>query len=564
MNIIFDIPPKQSKGTYVGVDSEFFGMDENLLHLPLSGTFASLQIALPNEDVYVITDTEKIAPTLEAIKDTMWVLQKSQFDFAHLRRYANIPDRELLWDTLYCDKLIWNGYFEQFSFSLSDMVRRYFSVHLDKTVREQFATATVLTEEQIQYAAEDALWVLRVGQKQASLLPKDQYELIWQDIDLPATWAFLASKPFRLDRDQWEALATENERLKTEGDALLPFNPRSKQQVIKYWQDNGYRIENSAEDTLEAWIEANPTAKIVEDAKLALRVKKASTYANKYGMGFIEKYLFQEGDLYFIKPDYFTIGAETGRTSATDPPLQGIPSRETLAFRKCFVARPGHKLVIADYSSQEPRIAAYVSGDREFINVVNSGEDIYLKAGENFFSDPDENLANRPRTKDTVLANFYGQTYQGLARKWGIDDESAREFSEAIMAPYPKLARYFAIISKRKDFVSTVAGRKIWLNPYNFQCPNNARNAPIQGTAADMVKRAIAVMYRDWDKRWGEWALVECVHDEVGFDVLEEHAQEVEKFVRRKMIETGNEMCEGVLFDVDTHIVDDWASAKEK
>lgn len=576
MKILREIPPKQTSGTVVGVDTEFFGMDKNLMHLAITGVFASLQIALPDETVYVITDEKDIAPALKAIDKCMWVLMKGQFDLTHLRRYANIPDRELLIDIMYFDKILWGGYFEQFSFSLSDMVRRYFSVYLDKGIREQFVEdfqiegEFTLTEEQIQYAAGDALWTLRVGMKQMELLPKDQYENIWQDIDLPATYAFMASKPFRLDREAWEMLARKNEELKEGGDSLLPFNPRSKDQVIKYWRENGYSIPDSQETTIEAWVEENPDASIIEHAKLALEVKKASTYATKYGMGFIEKYLFQENDYWVVKPDYFTIGAETGRTSCSSPPLQGMPSKNTLEFRKCFIARPGHKLVIADYVAQEPCIAAYISKDKAFIDVVNSGEDIYLLCGEAVFSDPEENKANRKKIKDGVLGAFYGLTAQGMARRWGMTEQEAEDFIRAIFRPFPKLKRYLDTISKRKDYVKTVVGRKIWLNYYSYQTANNARNGPIQGTAADIMKKALVEKRKGWRKEWDDypdpnsWSLVECVHDEAGYDVLENYAEEVAKYVGQTMKDVANNMCPGVLFRVDVHIADNWAEAKGK
>lgn len=569
MRVLQEIPPKQDKGTIVGVDTEFFGMDKNVMHLPITGVFASLQIALPDETVYVITKEKDIAPALKAIDKSMWVLMKGQFDFTHLRRYANVPDRELFVDIMYLDKILWGGYLEQFSFSLPDMVRRYFSHYLDKSVREQFETATELTEEQIKYGAEDALWTLRVGQKQMGLLGKDQYENIWQDIDLPATWAFLASKPFRIDRDKWEALARKHEALRDGIDGLLGFNPRSKDQVVKYWKDNKYTIENSEEATIEAWVALNPNATIIEKAKLVLEGKKASTYANKYGMGFIDKYLFQEKDYWVVKPDYFTTGAETGRTSASSPPLQGIPSRDTLVFRECFIARPEHKLIVADYSAQEPCIAAYISKDKALIDLVNSGEDIYLVTGQHIYKTLEENKANRKKTKDALLGATYGLTPVGLARRWGGTVDEAEDFIETAQRPYPQLRKYLATIAQRKDYVKTVAGRKIWLNHYSWQCGNNAKNGPMQGTAADMIKKSLVAMRKNWRKEWSNyhdptaWDLVACVHDENVADVLEQHAQTVADYMDRTMREIGDTMCPGVLFRVEVTICDNWAEAKE-
>lgn len=561
MRILREIPPKQKAGEYVAVDIEIFAAEEHLLHLPITGRFASLQIALTNGDVYVITDEKDVQPALDAISKCMWVLMKGQFDIAHLRRWANVPDRELLIDIMYVDKIIWSGYFENFAFSLVDMARRYLDLYLDKDIREQFNTATELSEEMLNYAATDALLTLRIAEKQRNFLTKDQYELIWQDIDLPATWAFLASKPFRIDRDAWEQLAIRNKTKQEEINATLDFNPGSWVQVKEKLRKCGFKdLPSTGEEVLQEYITKYPDTEAARLAELVLESRMYGKRASTYGMKFIERHLFQEGDYWVMKPDYFTIGAETGRVSCSG--LHQIPIRDTKDFRDCFLAREGNKLVIADYSSQEPRIAAYLSQDQEYIRVMNSGEDIYTEATFHLYESREEAIANRKNNKDIVLGTTYGLTKYGLARKWGLSVDNAEQFIAGFFARFPKLHRFLNGLSKKTNYVNTAVGRKIWLNKYSSQCANNAQNGPHQGTAADMIKRAVAVCYKEWKPRWGAWALVECVHDEIGFDVPEKYANEVADWVRGKMIQVGQEMCAGVTFEVSVTVCDRWSESK--
>ena len=152
--------------------------------------------------------------------------------------------------------------------------------------------------------------------------------------------------------------------------------------------------------------------------------------------------------------------------------LHQIPIRDTKDFRYCFLPRDGNKLVIGDYSSQEPRIAAYLSQDPEYIRVMNSGEDIYTEATYHMYDSREETIAHRKNNKDVILGTTYGITKYGLARKFGWTTDEAEEFIKSFFVRFPKLNAFLAKLSKRTDFVKTVVGRKIWLNKYSSQCAN--------------------------------------------------------------------------------------------
>lgn len=561
ITILKEIPPKQNKGTWCGVDIELFNADVEKLHLPITGEFASLQIAFTNGDVYVITNVKDVPKALKAIDNCMWVFMKGQFDIAHLRRWAKVPDRELMWDVMYIEKILWGGFFE--AFSLADLVRRNLDIHMDKSVREQFHSATELTEEMIQYAALDAYLTLKVAEKQQKQqgMTKAVYENIWQDIDLPATYALLDSMPFRIDRDAWIALAEKNRARQEEINATLPFNPGSWQQVKAALIEAGFEgLPSTGDDVLEEYIAKFPDTEAVAIARKIQDSRMYGKRASTYGLAFLEKHLIEIEGGWGMKPDYFTIGAETGRVSCSG--LHQIPIRETKEFRECFIARDGNKLVIADYSSQEPRIAAFLSQDREYIAVMNSGKDIYTEACRHLYQSEEETIAARKNNKDIVLGTTYGLTPYGLSRKWGISQSRAEDFIDGFFERFPKLKKYLDGLAKQTTSVKTVAGRTIWLNKYSYQCRNNALNSPHQGTAADMIKRVLAVTKKNWKPAWGRYALVECVHDEIGFDVPEEIAQEVADWTRNTMISVAEKMCPGVKFEVGITICDKWSEAK--
>src|SRR3990167_483982 len=277
ITILKEIPPKQNKGTWVGVDIELFNAEKEKLHLPTTGEFASLQIALLDGTVYVITDKKDVPAVLKAIDGCMQVFMKGQFDIAHLRRWAKVPDRELMFDVMYVDKILWGGYFD--TFALDDMVRRYLNIHMDKSVREQFHTATELTEEMIYYGALDAYLTLLVSQKQQKFLTKDEYENIWQDIDLPTTYALLASMPFRIDRDAWIALAERNKQRQLDIDASISVNPRSPKQVKTELIRLGFEgLPSTGDDILEEYIAKFPET---EAAILARQIQDSRMYSKR-------------------------------------------------------------------------------------------------------------------------------------------------------------------------------------------------------------------------------------------------------------------------------------------
>jgi len=145
-----------------------------------------------------------------------------------------------------------------------------------------------------------------------------------------------------------------------------------------------------------------------------------------------------------------------------------------------------------------------------------------------------------------------------MAKRLGVSEEEAENLLAMFFNKFPDLDRYMKRQEKKKKFVETAWGRRCWLNPYSNQCERNARNSPIQGTAADMTKLALHLIHKNW--KWEcLFAVVGVFHDEVVLNVPERLSKEIGKFVEEKMIEAGTMICPDIRFKADYIIADNWA-----
>lgn len=562
MNIHLDeLPPLVGPKEWVGVDIEIFTKkgDLNHLHRPHTGRFAALQIAV-GEDVYVITKEDCVQDALNQIDAATWVIHNGKFDLMHLRRWANVPPRKKYYDTMYIEKILWNGFF--IHFSLAAVVRRYLGIYLEKDVRETFEGATELTREQIEYAALDPYYTLLVAKEQRKrLTEKDIY--IWSKIDRPAVWAFLDFKGFAINVERWTELGNEHLRLRDEVDARLPLNPRSPDQIMKFIRAAGLKAKSTEAEELEKLLDRgdldDDVASVISDILLS---KNYGTYASRYGLKFIADFLEQEDGVDVIFGDYKVNHAETGRTACEHPNMQNIPARDTKVFRECFIARPGHKLIIADFSSQEPYISAIVSGEPKLIEWIMQGKDIYIEMAREVFGkiitkgDPE-----RAHMKSVILGGNYGMSKYGLAKKLKCTPDEAQYLIDRTHKVLPVLAKYMERQRQERTIVYTPFGRKVWLNPYSFQAERNALNAPIQGGAGDQMKAALGALHQDWSNHFfTDFPVVGYIHDELVSDVREEHAEDAAEYIKTIMETTATEMVKGIIrFKVDVHIGNTWA-----
>lgn len=567
MKILQELPPQlnkeDSEGVYCAIDIEMGNLPDGKLHHAGLGDFAVMTMTMDADTVYAITDINDIEQALINVRHTQWIMHKGDFDIRHLRHWAYIPARPepgQYWDTMYVDRIQWAGMFD--SFSLQSLSRRLLQVIMEKDTRKEFSNWNgTLTQEQLEYAALDVIYTWRVAEKQ-----RDTYLPVtisyWWDIDNIAFWTYLDFKPIPFDKEWWDSYADQNEATwKSIQDKYPDVLLSSPSQVTAYLNKLGAEVKNSNESTLENILKSENQRRRHEFARDMLEFRSAHTRWKSYGKSWSKDAIQIDGH-WFIFPTYDINKASTGRPQASNQAIQTMPVRKTPEFRKAVRALPDYKLIVGDYSTQEPRITVHLSRDAKLKNVFESGGDVYENLAKARYGDDYEvDSETRGRFKDTFLGINYGQTVGGLARKWGEDYQSTQQFYDEFKRTFPVLFSYLRKQEQAKEYVTTVYGRRFWLNQHNWQSRNHKRNVPSQGTAADMKKKALGQMWLHWNEEFPLHIIID-MHDEAVLHVPEKHAERAKFLLERYMIETANEMCDFVRFDVDAKIVDNWLEGK--
>ena len=227
--------------------------------------------------------------------------------------------------------------------------------------------------------------------------------------------------------------------------------------------------------------------------------------------------------------------------ASSDPNLQNIPVRtaEGRRIREAFIAPPGHLLVSADYSQIELRIMAHLSGDASLLAAFEQGEDIHRATAAEIFAVPMEQVTSEQRRyiKAVNFGLIYGMSAFGLAAQLSIERGAAQQFIDKYFARYPGVAQYMRQtrdMARAQGYVRTVFGRRLWLpdinaggGPRRQAAERAAINAPMQGTAADLIKMAMIAVQTWLDREALASRLILQVHDELVFEVPQSEAARV-------------------------------------
>jgi DNA polymerase I len=266
--------------------------------------------------------------------------------------------------------------------------------------------------------------------------------------------------------------------------------------------------------------------------------------------------------------------AATGRLSSSDPNLQNIPIRTEIGrdIRRAFVAEPGYVLISADYSQIELRVMAHLAGEQTLIDAFQNGEDIHDRTAAKVFGESSSLSAHelRRRAKIVNYALLYGKQAFTLARDIGVTRAEAQAFIDAYFAGFPDVRKFIddlLVQARETGVVKTMFGRRRLvpdLNNRNFQLRGEAErkavNFPIQGTAADILKRAMIDVHAALGKVAGGRArMILTVHDELLFETPREAADETAAAVRSLMERA---VTLNVPLDVDVGIGENWKDAK--
>ncbi|MEO6023033.1 MAG: DNA polymerase I [Burkholderiales bacterium] len=240
-----------------------------------------------------------------------------------------------------------------------------------------------------------------------------------------------------------------------------------------------------------------------------------------------------------VHTNYAQAVAVTGRLSSTDPNLQNIPVRsaEGRRIREAFIAAPGAMVLSADYSQIELRIMAHISGDESLVNAFKAGEDIHRATAAEIFSISREAVSSEQRRYAKVI-NFgliYGMSAFGLAGQLGIERSAAQAYIDRYFARYPGVAQYMQRTrddARNQGYVETVFGRRLWLpeikggnGPRRQAAERAAINAPMQGTAADLIKLAMIAVQNWLEREKLDSKIIMQVHDELVFESPESETE---------------------------------------
>lgn len=460
--------------------------------------------------------------------------------------------------------------------SLAEVARRYLGEELDKTEQVSDWSAEELSPSQLEYAARDADIMVRLRDRVADELKRSDLERVaWLEFECILPIAAMELNGFYLDAARWRAqleqvkvaqakAADELQEMLSAGVAQASLfgraeiNLDSQQQVTDALVGLGVPVP----DSTRAWQLQPLAAKYPVVAKL-LEYRGVAKSASSFGENFLE---YIEPKTGRVHADFRQIGAPTGRFSCSNPNLQQVPHEEE--YRSCFRAQEGRKLVIADYSQIELRILADFSGDANFIKAFISGEDFHKTTASQVFNVKPEDVTAEQRSfaKRLNFGVVYGIGASRFAMMTGLSQTEAENTMRRYFGTYPALDSYLResgrrVVTERQ--ARTKSGRLLRLRFDETDRGQIAAakrygvNMPIQGTSADILKRALRLLHDNISGTSGR--LVNIVHDEIIVECDAAEADETAKRLESAMCKAGEEFVKAVPVNVDVHISDEWS-----
>jgi len=445
----------------------------------------------------------------------------------------------------------------------------------------QLSFNEVPLEEAGPYAAEDAEVTLRLHRVLFERLQNEQARReLFERIEMPLVPVLskIERTGVRVDCDMLAAQSAQLAKRTAELEVMAyeeagaPFNIASPKQIQEILFE---RLElpvlaktpkgqpSTAESVLAELAEQHELPRLILEHRGLSKLR--STYTEKLPA-------LVNPDTGRVHTSYHQAAVATGRLSSSDPNLQNIPVRtaEGRRIREAFVPAPGMRLIAADYSQIELRIMAHLSADEGLLDAFEKGEDVHRATAAEVFGTPVEDVSSDQRRSAKAI-NFgliYGMSAFGLARQLGIDRRQAQEYIDLYFERYPGVRAFMdAIRAKvREDrFVETVFGRRLFLA--DISSSNHARrqaaeraaiNAPMQGTAADLIKLAM-LSVDEWLGENGRGArIIMQVHDELVLEAPESDTESVAKTVAELMASVADL---AVPLKVDVGIGPNWAQA---
>ncbi|RAR68212.1 DNA polymerase I [Paraburkholderia unamae] len=417
---------------------------------------------------------------------------------------------------------------------------------------QQIGFDQVALDKAAEYAAEDADVTLQLHRAlYPQIAPEKGLDYVYRSIELPTSRVLrkMERNGVLIDTERLEKqsaeIAVRLVELEQGAYALAggEFNLGSPKQIGQIFfeklqlpvvKKTPSGAPSTDEEVLQKLAEDYPLPKLLLEHRGLAKLK--STYTDKLP----RMVNAQTGR---VHTNYAQAVAVTGRLASNDPNLQNIPVRtgEGRRIREAFIAPAGHKLVSADYSQIELRIMAHISGDESLLAAFARGDDIHRATAAEVFGVTALEVSNDQRRIAKVI-NFgliYGMSAFGLASNLGITRDAAKLYIDRYFARYPGVARYMdetRMDAKSRGYVETVFGRRLWLpeinggnGPRRQAAERAAINAPMQGTAADLIKLSMIAVQTWLDERKIGTKMIMQVHDELVLEVPDAELAEVRK-----------------------------------
>lgn len=446
--------------------------------------------------------------------------------------------------------------------NLAEIYLKYKTIHIDELIgpkgKNQGNMRDLSPEKVYEYAAEDADITLKLKNILEKELIKYGCEELFYKIEMPLmpVLAEMEIDGVRIDTDSLKetsiALTTRMNDLEDEIYALSGciFNIASPKQVGEVLFEKLKIIEKAKKTKTGQYVTSEEVLQSLKGKHeivgkiLAHRglKKLLGTYVDALPKLINEK----TGHIHTSFNQTIT---STGRLSSSDPNLQNIPVRgeDGKEIRKAFIPEPGCLFFSADYSQIELRVMAHLSGDENMIRAFSEGHDIHAATAANIYKVGIDEVSRDQRTK-AKRANFgiiYGITVFGLAERLEISRDEARQLIDGYFATFPKVYDYMEKskeVARKNGYVETLFSRRRYLPDINSRnatvrgfAERNAINAPIQGTAADIIKVAMINIYNRFRKEGIRSKMILQVHDELNFSVYPEEKGRVEQIVLEEM-----------------------------
>ncbi|MBL7940655.1 MAG: DNA polymerase I [Flavobacteriales bacterium] len=494
------------------------------------------------------------------------VAQNAKYDIRVLANYG-VEVKGPLFDTMVAHYLLKPDQQKHGMDYLSEVYLGYRPVSIETLIgpKERGKTQKSMRDADVEavkeYAAEDADITWQLGEKFAPLLETDEVTQLFNEVEMPLVHVLAAmeTEGIRIDipalKQFSEELGADLIRLQDEIHKAcgVPFNIDSPKQLgdvlFETLKIGGDKVKKTAktgqyqtsEDILQELSNAHPAVPLILDYRSLRKLK--GTYVDTLPEAADPK-------THRVHTSYLQTVAATGRLASNDPNLQNIPIRTEKGreIRKAFVPRDtNYQLLSADYSQIELRIIAHMSGDHNMQEAFRHGLDIHAATAAKVFN-VDIAAVTRDQRSRAKAVNFgiaYGQGAFGLSQNLGIPRAEAKQIIDDYFAQFPGVRNYMDEMigfCRTNGYIKTLMGRRRYLpditsanNTVRAQAERIAINAPMQGSAADIIKVAMVNIQRELKQRRMQSKLLLQVHDELVFDAHSSEADDLQALVKDRM-----------------------------